>query len=59
MLVPDFEIIITKTFPANAVTFRILCDILRLVYTKSACGAMVSARSRKPAIGIETIDHRR
>ena len=48
MLVPDFEIIITKTFPA---------EILKLVYTTSSCGAMVSNRSRKSAISIETIAH--
>ena len=49
MLVPDFEIIITNTFPAEK---------LKLVYTTSSCGAMVSTRSRKSAISIETIAHR-
>ena len=61
MVVPDFEIIITEPFPAaliNTVTdspFGFYGDI---VYTTSSCGAMVSARSRKPAISIETIAHR-
>ena len=60
MLVSDFEIIITKRFPAALMLsrFRFYGDILKLVYTMSSCGAMVSARSRKPAISIETIDHR-
>ena len=74
MLVSDFAIIITKPFPAalmlsHAITVWILCyhmlslfgfygDILELVYTTPSCGAMVSARSRKPAMSIETIDHR-
>ena len=61
MLVSDFEIIITKPFPVALVLspFRFYGDILKLVDTTSLCGAMVSARSRKPAISIETIDHRR
>ena len=65
MLVSDFEIIITKRFPATLIlsSFGFYGDILELVYTTSSCGAMVSAmvsaRSRKPAISIETIDHRR
>ena len=61
MLVPDFEIIITKTFPAALMLslFRFYGDILQLVYTTPSCGAMVSARSRKPATSIETIEHRR
>ena len=56
MLVPDFEIIITKTFPAALMMspFGFYCEILKLVYTMSSCGAMVSARSRKSAISIET-----
>ena len=56
MLVPNFEIIITKPFPAAP--FGFYGDILKLVYTTSSCGAMVSATSRKPAISIETIAHR-
>ena len=61
MLVPDFEIIIMKKFPAALMLslFGFYGDILKLVYTTSSCGAMVSARSRKPSISIETIDHRR
>ena len=61
MLVPDFEIIITKTFPAALMPslFGFYGDILELVYTTPSCGAMVRARSRKPAISIETIEHRR
>ena len=62
MHVPDFEIIIRKPFPAAligfTVTFGFYGDILKLVYTTSSCGAMVSARSRKPAISIKTIAHR-
>ena len=60
MLVPDFEIIITKTFPTTLMLspFGFYSEILKLVYTTSSCGAMVSARSRKSAIGIETIAHR-
>ena len=61
MLVSDFDIIITKPFPAALILslFGFYGDILELVYTTSSCGAMVSARSRKTAISIETIDHRR
>ena len=62
MLVSDFEIIITKPFPAALMLspFGFYGDTLELVYTTTpSCGAMVSARSRKPAISIETIDHRR
>ena len=61
MLVSDFEIIITKPFPAALMLllFGFYGDILELVYTTPSCGAMVSAISRKPAISIETIDHRR
>ena len=61
MLVSDVEIIITKPFPAALMLSPIgfYGDILKLVYTTKSCGAMVSARSRKPAISIETIDHRR
>ena len=52
MLVSDFEIIITKPFPAA----QILSPFgFYGVYTTSSCGTMVSARSRKPAISIETI----
>ena len=60
MLVPNFEIIITKPFPAALILlpFGFYGDILKLVYTTSSCGAMVSATSRKPAIRIETIAHR-
>ena len=50
--------IITKPFPATP-PFGFYGDILELVYSTPSCGAMVSARSRKPAISIETIDHRR
>ena len=58
MLVSDFEIIITKPFPAALMLspFGFYGDILELDYTTSSCGAMVSARSRKPAMSIETID---
>ena len=61
MLVPDFQIIITKTFQAALMLslFGFYGDILELVYTTPSCGAMVSTRSRKPAISIETIEHRR
>ena len=61
MLVSDFEIIITKPFPASLMLspFGFYGDILALVYTTPPCGAMVNARSRKPAISIEIIDHRR
>ena len=60
MLVADFEIIITKPFPAALILspFRFYGNILKLVYTTSSCGAMVSATSGKPAISIETIAHR-
>ena len=47
MLVSDFEIIITKTFPAALMLsppFGFYGDILELVYTTPSCGAMVSAR---------------
>ena len=52
MLVPDFDNIITKTFPAALILspFGFYGDILKLVYTTSSCGALVSARSRKPVI---------
>ena len=53
MLVPNFEIIITKPFPAALIPspFRFYGDIhvYKLVYTTSLCGATVSATSRKPA----------
>ena len=51
MLVADFEIIITKSFSAALILspFGFYGDILKLVYTTSSCGAMVSATSRKPA----------
>ena len=44
MLVPNFEIIITKPFPAALILspFRFYGDILKLVYTTSLCGATVS-----------------
>ena len=62
MLASDFDIIITKPFPAALMLslFGFYGDTLELVYsyTTSSCGAMVSARSRKTAISIETIDHR-
>ena len=59
MLVPNFEIIITKPFLAALILspFGFYGDILKLVYTTSSCGAMVSTTSRKPAISIETIAH--
>ena len=49
MLVTDFEIIITKPFPAALMLSPFGCygDILKLVYTTSSCGAMVSATSKK------------
>ena len=61
MLVSDLEIIIKKPFPAELMLspFGFYGDILELVFTTPSCGAMVSARRRKPAISIETIDHRR
>ena len=61
MLVADFEIIITKprtkpfTVALMPSPFGFYGDILKLVYTTSSCGAMVSGTSRKPAISIETI----
>ena len=60
MLVAEFEIIITKTFTAALMLspFGFYGDILKLVYTMSSCGAMVSATRRKPAISIKTIAHR-
>ena len=60
MLVSDFENIITKPIPAALMLspFGFFGDILKLVYTTSSCGDMVSATSRKPAISIETIAHR-
>ena len=60
MLVPNFEIIITKPFPAALILspFGFYGDILKSLYTTSLCGAMGSATSRKPAISIETIAHR-
>ena len=60
MLVADFEIIIAKPFPAALMLspFGFYGDILKLVYTTSSCGTMVSATRRKPAISIKTIAHR-
>ena len=60
MLVADFEIIITKTFTAALMLspFGFYGDILKLVYTTSSCGDMVSVTRRKPAISIKTIAHR-
>ena len=62
MLVDDFEIIITKTFTTVLMlsSFGFYGDILKLVYTTSSCGAIVSATRRKPAItiSIKTIAHR-
>ena len=51
MIVPNFEIIITKPFPAALIPspFRFYGDIYKLVYTTSLCGATFSATSRKPA----------
>ena len=51
MIIPNFEIIITKPFPAALIPspFRFYGDIYKLVYTTSLCGATVSATSRKPA----------
>ena len=48
MLVADFEIIIAKPFPAALMLspFGFYGDILKLVYTTSSCGAMVSATRR-------------
>ena len=39
MLVPDFEIIITKTFPVALMLspFGFYSEILKLVYTTSSC----------------------
>ena len=47
MLNSDFEIIITKPFPAALMLlpFGFYGDILELVYTTSSCGAMVSAKN--------------
>ena len=55
-----FEMIITKPFPAALMLSPLGCDadILKLVYTTSSCGAMVSATSRKPDISSENIAHR-
>ena len=52
MLVSDFEIIITKPFPAALMLspFGFYGGILKFVYTTSSCGGMVSARSKKPDI---------
>ena len=47
MLVADFEIIITKPFPAALMLSPFRCY-----------GTMVSASSRKPAISIANIAHR-
>ena len=60
MLIADFEIIITKTFTAALMlsTFGFYGDILKLVYTTSSCGAIVSATCRKPAVCIKNIAHR-
>ena len=60
MVVTDFEIIITKKFTAALMLspFGFYGDILKLVYTTSSSGAMVSDTCRKPAIGIQTIAHR-
>ena len=60
MLVADFEIIITKTFTAALMPspFGFYGEMLKLLYTTSLCGTMVSATCRKPAISIETIAHR-
>ena len=50
----------TKPFPAALMLspFGFYGDILKLAYTTSSCGAMVSATNRKPAISIENIAHR-
>ena len=60
MLVADFELIITKPFPASLMLspFGFYGDILKLVYTTLSCGAMLSATRRKPAMSIKTIAHR-
>ena len=60
MLVADFDIIITKPFTAALMLspFGFHGDILKLVYTTSSCGAMVSATNRKHAISIDTFAHR-
>ena len=50
MLVSDFEIIITKPFPAALMRppFGIYGDILKFVDITSSCGARVSISSRQP-----------
>ena len=60
MPVPNFEIIITRPFPAALILSPLgfYGEILKLVYTTLSCGAMVSATSGKLAISIETIAHR-
>ena len=52
MLVSDFEIVITKPFPAALMLllFGFYGDILELVYTTPSCGAIVSTMSRTPAM---------
>ena len=65
MLVSDFESIIVdcdiyhhETFPSALMLspFGFYGDILKLVYTTSSCGAMVTATSRKPVLSITEFD---
>ena len=60
MRVADFESIITKTFTSALMLspFGFYGDILKLVYTTSSCGAIVSATCRKPPVSIKTVGHR-
>ena len=60
MLVAVFEIIIMKTFTAALMLspFGFYGNILKLVYTTSSCGAIVSATCRNHAVSIKTIAHR-
>ena len=54
MLLIDFEIVITKTFTAALMLspFGFYGDILKLVYTMSSCGVIVSATCRKSAVNV-------
>ena len=60
MIVPNFEIIITKPFLAALILspFRFYGDIYKLVYTTSLCGATAASRAESLLISIETIAHR-
>ena len=59
MFVANFGIIITNMFTAALMLspFGIYGGILKLVYTTSSCGAIVSATCRKPVVSIKTIAH--